>query len=130
MPAMATQAKTVYPHITKDPDVCSGSPCVAGTRMRVIDIVTFQEQGMTPDQMVEEFPSLESTVDVYAALVYYADHKDEIEAEYEEGEGEAEEEEDHDRMITTMHIRIKHEPICRKVADEIARRPQKNAETT
>ena len=29
---MATAAKTVYPHISKDPEVCSGRACVEGTR--------------------------------------------------------------------------------------------------
>ncbi len=37
-----------------------------------------------PEEIVREFPSLDSTVDVYAALVYYADHKAEIEADFAE----------------------------------------------
>ena len=54
--------------------------------MRVIDIVAFHEQGMTPAEIIEQYPSLKSPVDVYAALVYYADHEDEIEADFAEGE--------------------------------------------
>ena len=74
----------MYPHITKDPKVCSGRPCVAGTRVRVMDIVTFHQQGMTPEEMVEQLPSIKSTVDVYAALLYYADHKEGVEAAFAE----------------------------------------------
>ncbi len=81
---MATAAKSVYPHISKNLDVCSGRPCVAGTRVRVMDIVSLHNAGISPEEIVREFPSLESAVDVYAALVYYADHRDEIEADFAE----------------------------------------------
>lgn len=81
---MATAAKAVYPHITKNPEICSGRACVAGTRVRVMDIVALRGAGASPEEIVREFPSLESTIDVYAALVYYADHKDEIDADFAE----------------------------------------------
>ena len=84
---MATAAKAVYPHITKNPDICSGRACVAGTRIRVMDIVALRGAGVSPEEIVQEFPSLESTIDVYAALVYYADHKDEIDADFAEDQG-------------------------------------------
>ena len=35
---MATAAKTVYSHVTKDPEVCGGKACIDGTRIRVMDI--------------------------------------------------------------------------------------------
>jgi len=81
---MATAAKTVYPHITKNPEICSGRACVAGTRVRVMDIVALSSSGASAEEIVREFPSLKTTTDVYAALVYYADHKDEIEADFAE----------------------------------------------
>lgn len=80
----ATAAKNVYPHIAKNVGICSGRACVAGTRVRVMDIVSFHNAGLGPEEIVREFPSLESAVDVYAALVYYADHRDEIDADFEE----------------------------------------------
>jgi len=33
---MATAAKTIDPHITRDPAVYGGRACVAGTRIRVM----------------------------------------------------------------------------------------------
>lgn len=81
---MATAAKTVYPHITKNSEICSGRACVAGTRVRVMDIVALSSSGASPEEIVREFPSLKSTTDVYAALVYHADHEDEIEADFAE----------------------------------------------
>ena len=81
---MATAAKEVYPHVTKDPEVCSGRACVAGTRVRVMDVVAMHNAGLRPEEIVREFPSLHDTTDVFAALVYSADHKDEIEADFAE----------------------------------------------
>ena len=41
---MATAAKTVYSHVTKDPEVCGGKACIDGTRIRVVDIVSLKRQ--------------------------------------------------------------------------------------
>lgn len=83
---MATAAKTVYPHITKDPGVCSGRPCIEGTRVRVVDILALHDAGQSVEQIVTEFPTLSGPADVYAALLYYHDHKNEIEADLKEDE--------------------------------------------
>ncbi len=83
---MATAAKTIYPHISRDPGICSGRPCVEGTRVRVVDILALQEAGLSAEQIVQEFPSLSGPADVYAALLYYHDHKGEIEADLREDE--------------------------------------------
>jgi uncharacterized protein (DUF433 family) len=88
---MATAAKTLYPHITQDPNICSGSACVEGTRIRVIDILALHEDGLSAEEIVEEYPTLHGTVDVYAALVYSHDHKAEVDADVEEGARMAEE---------------------------------------
>jgi uncharacterized protein (DUF433 family) len=81
---MATAAKTVYPHITQDPRVCSGRPCVEGTRVRVVDILALHEDGLGPEQIVKELTTLSGPADVYAALLYYHDHKSEIDADIKE----------------------------------------------
>ena len=70
-------------HITKTPGVCGGRACIAGTRIRVMDVVAWLErEGRTPGDFVAAFPGV-SHADVHAALVYYHDNKDEIEAEFE-----------------------------------------------
>jgi uncharacterized protein (DUF433 family) len=81
---MASTAKWVYPHITKHPQICSGRPCVDGTRIRVMDIVAMRREGLTPEQIVAEFSSLSGVEDVYAALLYYHDHLDEIDNDFVE----------------------------------------------
>ena len=80
---MATAAKTVYSHVTKDPEVCDGKACIDGTRIRVMDIVSLKRQGYAPEKMLEAYPSL-NLAQVYAALSYAYEHPDEIEASFEE----------------------------------------------
>ncbi len=76
---MEHQARAAVNHIEERPDVCGGKPCVVGTRIRVWDIHVWHDlQGTTPAEVVADFPQL-SVADVYAALAYYHDHREEIE---------------------------------------------------
>ena len=85
--AMATQAEPkvelpagyVYSHITKIPGVCGGRPCIDHTRVRVVNVVFLQQEGYTPEQILEQYPDL-NLGQVHAALAYYYDHPDEIDA--------------------------------------------------
>ena len=84
---MATAAKTVYPHITTDPGVCHGRPCIAGTRVRVMDVVAAHEQGISPEDLQDYFATRRLTLaEIYAALAYYDDHRSEVEGDFEEAE--------------------------------------------
>jgi uncharacterized protein (DUF433 family) len=74
--------ETLTVHITKTPGICGGKACIAGHRIRVIDIVVWHEmRGYSPDEIVDIFPGI-TLADVYAALAYYFDHREEIEAEF------------------------------------------------
>jgi uncharacterized protein (DUF433 family) len=81
---MATTTSTVYAHITKDPEICGGKPCIDGTRIRVMDIATLKREGLTPEKMLDVFSVPLTLGQVHAALSYYYDHKDEIEASFAE----------------------------------------------
>lgn len=87
--AMATALQpAAYPHIERNPGVRGGKACIAGTRIAVKDIVALDRQGMRPDEMLEYFSSRPLTLaEVHAALAYYYDHRDEIEAEFAADEG-------------------------------------------
>jgi len=76
---MATAAKTVYSHITKDPEVCGGRACIDGTRIRVVDIACLLRDGYTPDRMLDVYPSL-NLAQIHAALSYYYENPQEIES--------------------------------------------------
>lgn len=79
---MTTALSVSREHITKTPGVCGGKACIAGHRIRVMDIVGWHERGgLSPDEIVDQFPSI-TLADVYAALAYYFDNKDEIEANF------------------------------------------------
>lgn len=69
-------------HIQKTADVCGGKACVAGRRIRVVDIVALHEhRGFSPDEIVAMFRDI-TLADVHAALAYYFDHQAEIEADF------------------------------------------------
>ena len=67
--------------IVKTPGTCGGRARIAGHRVRVQDIVIWHEhQGMSPDQIVSEIPTI-TLSDVHSALAYYFDHVQEIQDE-------------------------------------------------
>jgi len=68
-------------HIVSTPDTCGGKPRIAGTRIRVKDIVVWHERmGMSPEEIVSEWSHL-TLGDVYSALSYYDDNRARIDAE-------------------------------------------------
>jgi uncharacterized protein (DUF433 family) len=71
-------SQTNTEHILSKPEVCGGKPCVAGTRIRVQDIHVWHNlQCLSADEIVSRFPQL-TMADVYAALAYFWDHREEI----------------------------------------------------
>ena len=72
----------IITHIDKKPGVCGGRACITGHRIRVVDIVTWHEKrGYCPDEIVALFPGI-TLADVYAALTYYFDNREEIEEDF------------------------------------------------
>lgn len=75
--------------IVSDPAVRGGQPIIAGTRLRVSDIVAYYvHAGRTPEELAVGF-SLELG-QVLAALAYYHLHKAQIDAEMRANADEAE----------------------------------------
>ena len=58
--------------ITIDPNVCFGKPCIRGTRIWVSLLLDFLAGGMTPDEILEEYPQL-VLEDIRAAIAYGAE---------------------------------------------------------
>lgn len=68
-------AETRYEHIVLDDD---GVPCIAGTTMKVIELVTAQDAyGWSPEELHFQFPHL-SLGQIHSALAYYWDHRDDL----------------------------------------------------
>jgi uncharacterized protein (DUF433 family) len=77
-------------HITKTGGICGGRACIAGHRIRVMDIAVLHEmRGMSPEEIAYQYPSI-TLADVYAALAYYLDNREEIEQEFRKDEEWAE----------------------------------------
>ena len=65
----------VHPHITSDPNICGGSPCIEGTRITVRTIAIYAlHYGQTPEELLTHYPHL-SLASIYDALSYYYDNR-------------------------------------------------------
>ena len=66
-------------HITHRQGFCGGAPTISGTKFPVRSVVNYVLiQGWTPEELVRRFDYL-TLAQVYDALSYYYDHKEEIE---------------------------------------------------
>ena len=69
--------------IVSKPTVRGGRPCIAGTGFRVTDVVMAQRfHNMTPDEIATGYAV--PLAGVHAALAYYYEHRDEIDADIRE----------------------------------------------
>jgi uncharacterized protein (DUF433 family) len=69
--------------ISTNPAVRSGRPCIAGTSLEVAVIAIAKiVHGQTPEEIAADYNL--SLPQVYAALAYYYDHKEEIDATIQE----------------------------------------------
>jgi uncharacterized protein (DUF433 family) len=60
--------------ITINPAVRSGKPCIRGLRITVYDILNMLANGMSYDEILEDFPKL-TLSDIFASLQYAADRE-------------------------------------------------------
>ena len=75
---MAMVAKTEHPHIVRLEGVCGGEPIIDGLRVTVRHVATLYLQGETIQMMAESLNLTEAQV--FHALSYFFDHRDEITA--------------------------------------------------
>ena len=57
--------------ITVDPEVCHAKPCIRGTRIMVSVVLDNLAEGLSPDEIVKEYPPL-NLDDIRAAISYAA----------------------------------------------------------
>jgi uncharacterized protein (DUF433 family) len=60
-----------YPRINVDPLVCGGRPVIAGTRMRVADILEMLSHGASETEITNDYPYI-SVSDIRSCLAYAA----------------------------------------------------------
>lgn len=78
---MAT-TETTHAHIVASDDTCGGRPSIRGTRIMVSNVAFRHCRGESVDEMLEAWPHL-SPAQIYDALAYYYDHRNEIDSEVE-----------------------------------------------
>ena len=60
--------------ITIEPGKLGGKPCIRGMRISVYDILEYLGSGMSPDQVLKDFPDL-TKEDIQACLGFAADRE-------------------------------------------------------
>jgi uncharacterized protein (DUF433 family) len=60
--------------IAIQPDKRGGKPCIRGLRITVYDVLGWLASGMTPAEIVEDFPEL-THADIMACLAFAADRE-------------------------------------------------------
>lgn len=73
--------------ITRSPETCGNRPRIAGLRVSVQQVAVLSKEGLSSEEIAEEFGFV-TLAQVYAALAYYHANKDEIEAYLVEEEAE------------------------------------------
>jgi uncharacterized protein (DUF433 family) len=77
---MSASQEIAIGHVVATPDTCGGAPRIAGTRIRVSQIVLMTEQGMSADEIIQSLPHL-TLGQVFGALSFYHDHRQAIDQE-------------------------------------------------
>jgi uncharacterized protein (DUF433 family) len=75
-------AETGHSHIAINKRICRGNPTIKGTRVSVANIAGFYLMGFGPEEIQKELPHL-SLAQVYDAIAYFLDHRDEINRDIE-----------------------------------------------
>lgn len=68
---------TTSRYVTRNPEILSGEPIIAGTRTSVRAIVGLWQLGTLPEEILSHLPHL-TLAQVFDALSFYLDHQAEI----------------------------------------------------
>ena len=63
--------------ITINPAQCGGRPCIRGMRMRVKDLLDLLAAGISPEEILRDYPYLEKE-DIQAVLEFAAAQSDHV----------------------------------------------------
>lgn len=61
-------------HIIINPEIRSGKPCLIGTRITVSDVLSYLASGMSFEEIIEDFPSLNK--EKILATLSFASYRD------------------------------------------------------
>jgi uncharacterized protein (DUF433 family) len=66
--------KNLMDRIEINPGVRSGKPCIQGSRVTVYDVLEYLASGMSPEEILHEFPEL-TRDDIRAVLQFAAERE-------------------------------------------------------
>lgn len=67
-----TEPENLLARISIDPNVCHGQPCIRGHRISVSLILDFLAGGMTPEEILDDYPGIEDAY-IRACIAYGAE---------------------------------------------------------
>ncbi|WP_072016027.1 DUF433 domain-containing protein [Leptolyngbya sp. KIOST-1] len=70
-------AATVTRYVTRNPNILSGEPIIASTRIPVRAIVGLWRLGTPPEEIPTQYPQM-TLAQVFDALGFYLDNQDEV----------------------------------------------------
>ena len=111
---VAESQPTEIKGIVRDPNIFGGKPIISGHRIAVHDIAEYARQGYTAQRIVSEVYTHLSLVQVYAALHYYYEHKEEIDREIAE-----------DRAYVKARAQEDMSPLAQRLRQHIKERREK-----
>lgn len=78
------QTKNEHPYVTVNSKTCGGSPVIAGTRMRIVDIaIEYEYLNHSPDEIINAHPHLKLE-QIHDALSYYYENRAELDKKIKE----------------------------------------------
>lgn len=83
MTASRATPDVAHPYVERREGVQGGRPVIKGSRFPVSSLVQNHRRGLTVEEILREFPQL-TPAEVYDALSYYHDHREQIEQEIAE----------------------------------------------
>lgn len=75
--------EVIHPYITSEKEIGGGRSIISGTRTRISNIIAYYKLGLSPEELVREFPHL-TLSQIHDALSYYYEHQEEIDREIDE----------------------------------------------
>jgi uncharacterized protein (DUF433 family) len=61
-----------FERIVRDPEICGGQPTIKGTRVLVLDILDYIKEGISFEEILENFPSI-TREDIQEIIAYAQD---------------------------------------------------------
>ena len=78
------ETKVKHPYVEINLKICSGSPVIKGTRIRIVDIaIEYKYLNHTPDDIINAHPHLKLE-QIHDALSYYYENRAELDKKIKE----------------------------------------------